>query len=217
MKYVVANENVFISKTENPMDVLGIGANMVKALRYWLQVVGLTVEPAKGRRSQRLTNFGRLVYNNDRYIEEIGTLLLLQYKLASSESDATAWYFFLMSFLLLSSAKTILVEAIQKYIRMYSDDDIAVRSLGDDFACIINTYLPRYKISTAKSSPENNIDCPFGELGLVDILNKSKKTFKKSTPIVSSIPPWVALAIIADNAKGRKEISLNELLTSPAI
>ena len=33
---------VFISKNENPMDVLGIGANMVKALRYWLQAVGLT-------------------------------------------------------------------------------------------------------------------------------------------------------------------------------
>lgn len=29
--------DVFISKEKNPMDVLGIGANMVKSLRYWLQ------------------------------------------------------------------------------------------------------------------------------------------------------------------------------------
>ena len=36
MKYVDAREDVFISKDENPMDVLGIGANMVKSLRYWL-------------------------------------------------------------------------------------------------------------------------------------------------------------------------------------
>ena len=28
--------DVFISKDNNPMDVLGIGANMVKSLRYWL-------------------------------------------------------------------------------------------------------------------------------------------------------------------------------------
>ena len=28
--------DVFISKENNPMDVLGIGANMVKSLRYWL-------------------------------------------------------------------------------------------------------------------------------------------------------------------------------------
>jgi len=42
MKYVNIKGDIFISKTENPMDVLGIGANMVKALRYWLQAVGLT-------------------------------------------------------------------------------------------------------------------------------------------------------------------------------
>ena len=91
MKCVIANEDVFISKTENPMDVLGLGANMVKALRYWMQVVGLAVEPQKGKRSQRLTTFGKLVFENDRYIEEVGTLFLLQYKLASNMQDATAW------------------------------------------------------------------------------------------------------------------------------
>ena len=58
MKYVIANKDVFVSKTENPMDVLGLGANMVKALRYWLQAVGLTEEPKKGKRSQQLTALG---------------------------------------------------------------------------------------------------------------------------------------------------------------
>ena len=38
--------------------------------------------------------------------------------------------------------------------------------------------------------PENNIVCPFAELGLIDALN-----------------PLVALAVIVDNADGRKEIS----------
>ena len=37
MKYVQKKPDVFVAKDENPMDVLGIGANMVKALRYWLQ------------------------------------------------------------------------------------------------------------------------------------------------------------------------------------
>ena len=81
MKYVHAKGDVFISKDENPMDVLGIGANMVKALRYWLQAVGLTEEPTSGRRIQRFTSFGESVFNNDRYIEEKGTLYLLQYHL----------------------------------------------------------------------------------------------------------------------------------------
>ena len=36
MKYVSISPDVFISKEDNPMDVMGIGANMVKSLRYWL-------------------------------------------------------------------------------------------------------------------------------------------------------------------------------------
>ena len=91
----------------------------------------------------------------------------------------------------------------------------AIRSLNDDFQCIINTYLPRYKTNPAKLSPENNLDCPFEELGLVDILDKRKKVYKKSVPSSGTINPYVALAVIMDNANGRKEISLNELLTAP--
>ena len=93
MRNVVANKDVFITKDKdrNPMDVLGIGANMVKALRYWLQAVGLTEEPAKGQRYQSLTELGEIIYEQDPYIEEIGTLWLLQYQLAKNKTDATAW------------------------------------------------------------------------------------------------------------------------------
>ena len=57
MKYVHNKPDIFVSKDENPMDVLGIGANMVKALRYWLQAVGLTEEPTIGKRVQSFTPF----------------------------------------------------------------------------------------------------------------------------------------------------------------
>lgn len=215
MKYVVANGDVFVSKTENPMDVLGLGANMVKALRYWLQAVGLTEEPKKGKRSQSLTDLGQLVFENDRYIEELGTLYLLQYKLASNSDDATAWYFFFNEFALAEFGKDEFAEAIQKYIRMTADgESVAPRSIYDDFSFIVNTYLPRYKSNPAKVSAENNIDCPFGELGFIDVMNKSKKTYKKATPAASSINPWVALAVVAANSNGRQEIPLNELLTA---
>ena len=47
IKYVEQTEGrVFIDKENNPMDVLGIGSNMVKSLRYWLQAVGITYENA---------------------------------------------------------------------------------------------------------------------------------------------------------------------------
>ena len=215
MKCVNAKSDVFVAKDENPTDVLGLGSNMVKSLRYWLQTVGLTEEPRSGRRYQTITPFGQSVFANDRYIEELGTLYLLQYKLATNKADATSWYFFFNEFNMSEFSREDFVEALQKYIKMAGDDTVAIRSLNDDFACIINTYLPRYKSNPGKISPENNIDCPFGELGLVDILNKKAKTYKKSVPAASTFNPWVALAVIVDQAGERRELSLNELLNSP--
>lgn len=216
MKYVQNRPDVFVSKKENPMDVLGIGSNMVKPLRYWLQTVGLTSEPHTGRRIQNFTELGHTIYTHDRYIEELGTLFLLQYKLASNKEDATAWYYFFNEFNMAEFTKEDFVASLQNYVLMNGDNvSVAMRSLNDDFTCIINTYLPRHRSNTSKSNPKNNIDSPFGDLGLVDILNKVKKTYKKSIPAITSINPWVAFAVIQDQANNRKEIGLNELLTAP--
>lgn len=216
MKYVSMKEDIFISRSENPMDVLGIGTNMVRALRYWLQAVGLTEEPAKGRRVQRFTALGENIFAYDRYIEEMGTLCLLQYRLASNRDEATSWYFFFNEFNMSEFNREDFVLALQRYIQMADGEEtVAIRSLNDDFSCIINTYLPRYKSNPNRVTPESNIDCPLGELGLVDVLSKEKKTYKKSVLSSSSISPWIALAVIVDQSGGRKEISLNELLTAP--
>lgn len=186
MRCVHNKPDLFVDKEENPMDVLGIGTNMVKALRYWLQAVGLTEEPSKGKRTQSFTPLGQLIFDHDTYIEELGTLHLLQYRLASQAEEATAWYYFFNEFSMSEFSREDFVEGLQKYIKMNeSDSDVAIRSLNDDFACIVNTYLPRYKSNPGRVSPENNIDCPFGELGLIDILNKRKKTYKKSIGILS--------------------------------
>ena len=216
MKYVHSKPDVFVAKDENPMDVLGIGANMVKALRYWLQAVGLTEEPNSGKRVQTFTPLGQSVFTNDRYIEELGTLYLLHYRLSSNKSDATAWYYFFNEFTMSEFSRDDFVDFLQRRIRMEdSDATVAIRSLNDDFSCIINTYLPRYKTSPNRVAPESNIDCPLGELGLIDILRKEKKNYRKAIPVASTISPWVALAIIVDQAGESKEISLNELLTAP--
>lgn len=215
MKSVNAKDDVFVAKDENPMDILGLGSNMVKSLRYWLQAVGLTQEPRSGRRVQTFTRLGESIYANDRYIEELGTLYLLQYKLATNRNNATSWYFFFNEFTMSEFTREDFVESLQKYIKMSGEDGVAIRSLNDDFACIINTYLPRYKSNPGKVSPENNIDCPLGELGLVDILNKKNKTYRKSIPSASTLSPWIALAVIMDQAGDHRELALNDLLNKP--
>ena len=70
MKAVQTKPDVFVAKDENPMDVLGIGSNMVKALRYWLVATNLTEEAIQNKkRIQKFTDFGTQVYKNDRYME----------------------------------------------------------------------------------------------------------------------------------------------------
>ena len=213
MRYVSQKPDVFVDKKENPMDVLGIGANMVKSLRYWLQAVGLTSESSKGKRIQKLTDFGKLVHEHDPYTEELGTLYLLQYKLVTDEDMAPAWYYFFNEFTLSEFDREDFLEQIQNYLKM-KDTKVALRSLSDDFACIISTYIPKYKSNSTKDSPENNITCPLGELGLIDILGKDggNVLYRKSIPSVRSFNPWVILAVISDQANGKEEIGLNDLL-----
>lgn len=218
MRNVVEAPDVFVVKDPNPMDVLGIGSNMVKALRYWLQAVGITTEHATGKRTQELTELGKEIFTHDRYIEELGTLYLLQYKLATNKELATSWYFFFNYFNMQDFTEEDFVSQIKNFIDMEDPElKVAERSLEDDFVCIINTYVPRYKTAPDKVSAENNIDCPFGELGLIDIISRDKRgwTYSKSHPSPHTFNPWVILAVIVDQAEGKKEIPLNTLLTSP--
>jgi hypothetical protein len=210
MKNIKLDPSVFMGTNSNPMDVLGIGANMVKALRYWMQAVGLTEEPQSGRKEQSFTRLGEIIYENDPYVEEMGTLWLLHYMLATNKEDATAWYFFFNEFKPNEFTKDDFVKHLQNYLRMI-DEDVSERSLEDDYNCIISTYVPRIKSNPEKVHPESNIDCPLGELGLIDILNKKNKIYKKSSPSKDTLHPLILLAAILKQAGNEKEIRISSI------
>ena len=69
IKNIKMNPGVFLGDAGNPMDVLGIGSNMVKALRYWMQATSLSKEPNSGHRNQSLTELGRIIDEHDPYFE----------------------------------------------------------------------------------------------------------------------------------------------------
>ena len=214
MRNVNKDPAVFMGTNGNPMDILGIGANMVKALRYWLQAVNLTSEPNSGKREQSFTEFGRVVFENDPYIEEMGTLWLLHYQLAKNKDEATAWYYFFNEFKPSEFTKEDYVKQLSNYIRI-NGEEVSERSLEDDYNCIINTYVPRIKSSPEKVQPESNIDCPLGELGLIDISNKKEKIYKKSVPKKDTIHPLILLAVILDQANGETSIKISSIQNDP--
>jgi hypothetical protein len=223
LKNVRLNNRIFSDKDIKPTDILGIGSNMVKSLRYWLQAVGLTEERNDGNlRYQELTSLGNIIWENDKYIEEDGTLWVLHYKLSSNKELATAWYWFYNEFGLKEFTKDDFVDAIDGYIRFGEEgNEVARGSLEDDYNCIINTYISKRKTSPDKDYPENNIDCPFGDLNLVDIVDKKRKVLRKQNIGKDSINPLIVLAIIIDqlNTQGNnyeiKEVKISELLNNP--
>jgi hypothetical protein len=220
MRNVLAAPDVFISKTNNPMDVLGIGANMVKALRYWMVAVGLTEEAPAGQRVQMPTQLGLIIQENDPYFEETGTLWLLHYMLVrdkvASDTNATAWWYFFNQFKLAEFTRDDYLTQISKFLRNSDEGEKPVRTIEDDFNCIINTYVSRMKSSPEKIKPESNIDCPLGELRLIDIVGTEKgggrlKIYRKISPKKDMLHPLILLAVLIDQAQGEAEIRISSI------
>jgi hypothetical protein len=220
MRNVLAAPDVFVSKTNNPMDILGIGANMVKALRYWMVAVGLTEEATAGQRVQTPTELGMIIHENDPYFEETGTLWLLHYMLVrnneATDTEATAWWYFFNEFKMAEFTRDDFFAQISKFLRNSDEGEKPVRTIEDDFNCIINTYVSRMKSNPEKVKPESNIDCPFGELGLIDIVGTEKgsgrqKIYRKSAPKKDMLHPLILLAILVDKANGEKEIRISSI------
>ena len=224
MKYVKLRSDVFTAKDEKPMDILGIGSNMVSSLRYWLQAVGLTeeIKGEKGKRIQRLTDLGELIFKYDRYIEESGTLALLQYELAKNKEMATAWWFFFNEFSLSRFTQDDFVTALTAYIKEKGENSEetggkmpALRALNEDFNCIVGTYLSPQDEKNEKNflkAAEYNITCPLSELHLLDMEKTSReKSFRKVS--AKGVDPYIALSIIVAENEGKEEILLSDLRT----
>ena len=217
MKYVAQNPRIFTDKSQNPMDTLGMGSNMVKSLRYWMQATGLAEESLeKGRgRIQTLTDFGKLIQKRDPYMEEIGTQCLLHYKIASNEKMATSWHFFFNHFQMEEYQREDFVNALRNYAAMRGVSP-ADSSLEDDFNCIIGSYVSRRKLNPTRVHPESNIESPLDELGLIEIANKRRRIFRSAAPKRGMLHPLIALAIIVEQSGGSRQIPVETIKDAPS-
>ena len=157
------------------MDELGIGKNMVKSLRYWLKVTGITIDEPK-KKEFRLSSLGEIIRDNDRYTEELGTLWLLHYKFATNLEYATSWYYFFNEFNIKEFTAEDFVSSLSKWDEMNNTNPASVSSLIKDFDCLRRTYLPRLSendsLKPEENGPESNMECPFTELGLIKVVDK---------------------------------------------
>ena len=148
---------------------LGIGINMLKSLGYWMQATGLarfTGAPKGEGFPFELTDIGQLVAEHDLYLEDIGTLWLIQMELASNKQFAPLWYWV---FNLLNTRDFTDEAVFEGYRRFLEDESRSVKSRATeqrDLQCLKRTYAAGSR-HTRPGSKEDLLDSPLGDLGLL--------------------------------------------------
>lgn len=200
LKAVSLNETIFLN--EDASQQLGLGKNMVRALRFWMQATGLAYEKSSRRgKTQHLTTLGQIILQYDPYQELDGTLWLLHHHLVCSRNHATAWYWFFNHYAPLNFSKQDFVERLSQWVNAQesSKEEItATGSLVKDFDCLIHTYVPNQR----DRSPEDLMESPLASLGLLtayaeaDEDAKKMKLYRLQSPRASNIPPLVFLYVL---------------------
>ena len=216
--------SIFLS--DDAPEILGLGTNMVRALRFWLQATGLTEETWDNRsKAQYATSFGRLVRDNDPYLELDGTIWLLHHSLVSSNDLATSWYWFFNLYAPVGFTRADFVENISHWINTQEDSkaqSISERSLQRDFDCLVRTYLP----SRRDRSPEDQLESPLSVLGLLESsreydedTGKAYQHYRMQSVDTASIPPLVFLYVLLNRQncerKGARQVNLGLAMREP--
>jgi len=82
------NNQIFdLANIEEGIKTLGLGINMIKSLKHWMQVLGLMEQ-------SNLTELGRIVLEKDLYLENSDTLWLLHWNIVKSQERATLYNLF---------------------------------------------------------------------------------------------------------------------------
>ncbi|MGM0502627.1 MAG: DUF4007 family protein [Bacillota bacterium] len=201
------NNHIFL-ETIPAMDELGIGKNMIKSLRYWMQVLGLTNE-ARNKKSQKVQEknpLAEIILNNDKYFEADATFWLLHFNLAQQEEEATTWYWFFNHFNHLKFTKELFVDNLERYIKRSGNDIPARSSLESDFNILRRMYLydPEEDIH-----PESSKVSPFRDLGL--IVNAGNKEYEIRRPTLETLPPEILYYCILETLETNEDNEVNSI------
>ena len=163
------NPNCFNKDTGQ--QILGIGTNMVKSLRYWTEACGIISYNAG--RGYHFNDLGNFLLQNDCYLEKIDSWWLIHLNLVTNKEYAPVFYTFFNMELNKFDKEQLFTNIKNKLDEQYV---LGVdSSLEADCNMLIRTYY-----SDDKSNPENNMTCPLSKLGLIG--TNDKKVFYKNQP-----------------------------------
>ncbi len=172
--YTHVNEDRGIfSRADAPVEI-GVGKNMVRAIRFWGMASRLiTDDPhnARGREAKYApTRRGQALFGKDGwdpYMEDPGTLWLLHWLLlAPKKSKLPVWWLAFNEFNAvefseadLEAAIWTLLDSVPQWTKPHP------KSLRKDISALLRTYAPANR--TGRTRIDDMFDCPLRELNLL--------------------------------------------------
>lgn len=164
-----SEENVF--SKNNGTRMLGIGTNMAKSLKYWLQASNIIKTSST---KTELTDFGKIIFEYDRYFESDFTWYLIHYNLCTNKYDCPIFYHFFNS-----SIKKMKKQDLFNYLdNKFKEEgnDVKEDYIDDDLSVFLKSYINDEIIT----NPEDNYICPLSNLKLIKKNNGSIEREKPS-------------------------------------
>lgn len=157
---------------------LGVGRNMVTAIRHWGRCFGIIDE------KDAPTEIGNAIFQQngwDPFLEDQGTLWLLHYLLVTEEK---ASIFSLTFNELIKHKSELSAESLIKYVKGVDETNYNENTLGRDFGVFYQTYFGDFK---AKDIEESFT----GILSELNILNKTQRQVLDTEGKLKKRDVWV--------------------------
>lgn len=209
-------ENPQVFRENYGADALGMGPNMAKALRYWLRCAGLAEDIPKRESKEggmRLSPLGQIIFEEDRYIEDVFTLWLIHCRIAANYSQATAWNLFFNQFGYEEFDRGRMVQEMRTLASFADEGDgdgrrVPDTSVDSDCDAILHMYVRR---AEREGTPEEKNVSPFGRLALIKAADGA---YVRCQPDLGRLPEEIVLYLLAESLAGANSAELDTLLAA---
>ncbi|MGA1840964.1 MAG: DUF4007 family protein [bacterium] len=158
---------------ENAMVVLGVGKNMVRAIRFWVHATYIAQSDIS--KGLLITNFGDAIFAGngfDPFLEDVRTLWLIHWNLSTNmENPLFAWDYMLNRWQNIEFSRTSVLNSFFKESNRIGRDLSRV-TLLQHFDVFLHTYFPTK--SKKGNIQEDNLDSPLVELEMIQKIGERK-------------------------------------------
>ena len=202
---------------DNALVLLGVGKNMVRSIRHWCLATGLLEDVHSSQlRGMRVTTLAeRLILDTgwDPYLEDIGTLWLLHWQLASNLYRGLVWHLTFSAYYEEEFSKKQLAVFIGKQLERRGIATTPA-TIERDVDCCIRTYVSA-TISRTGGISEESLDCPLAELSLIRMASEDNLyRFNIGPKVTLPVPVfgYALLSFLPRVARNRRTVAVDECL-----